>query len=166
MMKKFITGALVLVILGTSQTTGYAAYKSFPSFKYSRDVDQRPIKINSPKGDIVVQDSLLISVQVFDNASVTLNIYKVDSEKAEDALIFGPDKVDQGENLKIYTKELNDLSPGKYRMVFNVKDKLGNEIDPVIKYFTVEIKDAEMTKSLDSISKTNILENILERIKN
>lgn len=161
-MKKVITGALVLVILGTSQTTGYAAYKSFPSFKYSRNVDQRSIEIISPKGDIIVQDSLLISVQVFNNASVTLNIYKTDSDKLEDALVFGPDKVDQGENLKFYAKVLKDLSPGKYRMVFTVKDKNGNTREPVIKYFTVaKNKEQEMTKSLGSIQKTNPLERLL-----
>ena len=167
MKKKIITGALVLVILGASQTTGFAAYKSFPNYKYTtiNVVDQRTIEINSPKGDIIVQDNLLISVRVLDESSVTLNIYKVDSEKLADPLIFGPEKVDQGENLKVYTKELKDLSPGKYRMVFSVKDSTGNAKDPIVRYFTVKPKDVEMNRSLESIPKTNILENILNAIK-
>jgi len=166
MKKKIITGALVLVILGASQITGFAAYQSFPNYKYTINVvDQRTIEINSPKGDIIVQDNLLISVRVLDDSSVTLNIYKVDTEKLEDPLIFGPEKVDQGENLKVYTKELKDLSPGKYRMVFSVKDKSGNTKDPIVRYFAVKPKDVEMNRSLESIPKTNILENILNSIK-
>ena len=168
-MKKVITGALVLVILGTSQITGYANYKTVPSYRYTRNADQSPIEIISPRGNIIVQDSLLISVHVFDNASATLNIYKVDTDKLEDALIFGPDKVDQGARLKIYTKELKDLSPGKYRMVFSVKDKTGEPKTPVIKYFTVKNGEPEMARSLDSIPKTtvtNIIESIIDRIKN
>lgn len=165
MRKSIITGALVLVILGASQTTGYAAYKSFPSYNYSINVDQQTLEINSPKGDIIVQDNLLISVRVLNDSSVTLSIYKVDSEESEEPLIFGPEKVDQGENLKVYTKELSDLSPGKYRMVFDVEDKLGNPEEPVIRYFSVKTKDEEMTKSLERIKNTNILENILDNTK-
>lgn len=168
MIKKVVAGALVLVIIGVSQTTGHAAYKPFPSSIYSVNANRAPVEIISPKGDIIVQDSLLISVQVFDNASVTLNIYKQDTEGLEDLLIFGPDKVDGGENLKFYTKQLKDLSQGKYRMEFDVEDKEGNKEDPIIKYFTVKNKEAEINKSLDDISKTNtknILENILERNK-
>lgn len=163
MRKRVITGALVLVILGASQTTGYAAYKSFPSYNYSINVDQQTLEINSPKGDIIVQDSVLVSVRVLNDSSVTLNIYKEEAE-SEELLIFGPERVDQGENLKVYTKELNDLSPGKYRMVFSVEDKSGNPKDPIIRYFTVKAKDEEMSRSLEKIQSTNILESILNKI--
>jgi hypothetical protein len=165
MKKKVITGALVLVILGASQTTGYATYKSFPNYNYSINVDQQTLEINSPKGDIIVQDNLLISVRVLNDSSVTLSIYKENEDNSEESLIFGPERVDQGENLKVYTKELKDLSPGKYRMVFSVKDKLGNSKDSVIRYFSVKTKDEEMSRSLERIKSTNILENILEKIK-
>ncbi|MEW9123492.1 MAG: hypothetical protein AB2421_12355 [Thermotaleaceae bacterium] len=161
MFKKAITGALVLVIIGTSQTTGYAAHRHFAKYRFASEVKQDVLEIISPKGDVIVQDSLLISVQVLDSASVTLRIFKEDSEKSEDALIFGPEKVDQGENLKFYNKQLKDLSPGKYRMVFEVKDKDGNKKDPVVKYFTVKNKEEEMTKSINDIMNTNVLKDIL-----
>lgn len=163
MYKKAITGALVLVIISASNTTGYAAQRQFAQFKYrsNTEVNQGLIEIISPKGDVIVQDSLLISVQVLDNASVTLKIYKQDTAKLEDTLIFGPEKVDQGENLKFYNKQIKDLSPGKYRMVFEVKDKDGNKKDPVVKYFTVKNKEEEMTKSLNNIMNTNVLKDIL-----
>ena len=163
MYKKAITGALVLVIIGASNTTGYAAHRQFAQFKYklNTEINQGLIEIISPKGDVIVQDSLLISVQVLDNASVTLKIYKQDTAKLDDALIFGPEKVDQGENLKFYNKQIKDLSPGKYRMVFEVKDKDGSKKDPVVKYFTVKNKEEEMTKSLNNIMNTNVLKDIL-----
>lgn len=168
MIKRVLTGALVLVILGTSQATGYAASNSFLSYKYMRNVEQGPVEIISPKGDIITQDSLLISVWIFDSASITMSIYKVDTDEMENALVFGPEKIAQGEERKHYTNEIKDLSPGKYRMVFQVRDKDGKIKDTVIKYFTVNTKDAEISKSLDSMPKmnaTNILENILERSK-
>lgn len=158
MIKKVITGALVLVVLGASQTTTYATYKSFPSYIYSMNANASPIEIISPKEDIVVSDKLLISVKVFDNASVTLRIYREDAEKLENILIFGPDKVDQGQNLNFYNKELKDLSIGKYRMVFDVADKNGNKKDPVIKYFTVKNKELEINQSLENIPKINFKE--------
>ncbi|AOT70546.1 hypothetical protein [Geosporobacter ferrireducens] len=160
MYKKAITGALVLVIISASNTTAYAAHRQFAQIKYrsNTEINQGLIEIISPKGDVIVQDSLLISVQVLDNASVTLKIYKQDTD---DELIFGPEKVDQGENLKFYNKQIKDLSPGKYKMVFEVKDKDGNKKDPVVKYFTVKNKDEEMTKSLNNIMNTNVLKDIL-----
>ncbi|QEK13488.1 hypothetical protein FQB35_15130 [Crassaminicella thermophila] len=169
MKRSIITSALVLVILGASATTGYAAYKPFPSYIYSINANKDPIEIISPKGDIIVQDSLLISVQVRDDVSVSLSVYKEDTEETEDTLIFGPEKVDKGESLKFYNKQLKDLSPGKYRMEFDIKDKDGNEEEPIIKYFTVKNKEDEMNESLERIPKTkvtNILNKIIEQLGN
>lgn len=169
MMKKVITCILVLAILGASQATGFAYNRATSSLNFSRNGGQSAIEIISPRGSIILQDSLLISVHIFDNASATLNIYKVDTDELEDVLIFGPDKVDQGARLKIYTKELKDLSPGKYRMLFSIEDKLGEPMAPVIKYFTVKNGEPEMNRFLNSIPRTtvtNIIENIIGRIEN
>jgi hypothetical protein len=161
MIKKIITGALILVMLGTSQVIGYADYKSVSHYAYAVNPHQSPIEIISPKGDIIIQDNLLISVQVFDHASVILRIYKLDTGK----LIVGPDRVDQGENLKFYTKLLKGLLPGKYRMIFNIKDRYGNNKEPIIKNFTVKNKDIEMNKSLGNIPKLNVTD-ILKQLIN
>lgn len=165
MKRKVITSALVLVMLGASVTTSHGAYRSFPRYIYTINASQEPIKIISPKGDIIVQDSLLISVQVRDDVSVTLNVYKQDTEQSKDDLIFGPEKVEHGENLKYYNKQLKDLSPGAYKIKFDVKDKEGNEKKAIVKSFTVKNKDIEIEKLTDDLKKNStntILKNIAE----
>ncbi|MBS3995264.1 MAG: hypothetical protein KGZ33_05665, partial [Alkaliphilus sp.] len=60
-------------------------------------------------------------------------------------------------------------SPGKYRMLFSIEDKLGEPMAPVIKYFTVKNGEPEMNRFLNSIPRTtvtNIIENIIGRIEN
>ncbi|WP_129596311.1 hypothetical protein [Anaerophilus nitritogenes] len=160
MNRKIITSALILVILGASSVTGHAAYKPVQS-KVNVNVNKEPIEIISPKGDIIVQKSVLISVQVRQNVSVSLSVYK--EEEKEDTLIFGPEKVDQGESLKFYNKQLKDLSAGKYKMVFDIMDKEGNSKDPITKSFTVKDKEVEMNETLERIPKTNVT-NILDDI--
>ncbi|WP_053955052.1 hypothetical protein [Inediibacterium massiliense] len=159
MNRKIITSALIIVILGASSVTGHAAYKTVQS-KVNVNVNKEPIEIISPKGDIIVQKSVLISVQVIQNVSVSLSVYK---EEKEDTLIFGPEKVDQGESLKFYNKQLKDLSAGEYKMVFDIKDKDGKSKDPITKYFTVKDKEEEMNETLERIPKTNVT-NILDDI--
>lgn len=163
MKRKVITSALVLVMLGASVTTSHAAYRSFPRYIYSINASQEPIEIINPKGDIIVQDNLLVSVRVRKDVSVTLNVYKQDTDQSKDTLIFGPEKVEHGEKLKFYNKQFKDLSPGAYKIKFDVKDKDGNEMKPIIKAFTVKNKDVEIEKLTDDLKKSStntILNNI------
>ncbi|TCO77936.1 hypothetical protein [Marinisporobacter balticus] len=160
MKKKIIASALVLVILGTaSASLSYADYRPFPSYIYSIDANKEPIEIISPKEEIVVQDSLLISVQIQEGISVSLSVYK---EAKEEALIFGPEKVDTGESLNFYSTQLKDLSPGKYRIVFDIAKQDGKEQKPMIKYFTVKDKKEALKKTLENIEVINISDDILQ----
>ncbi len=64
---------------------------------------------------------------------------------------------------------MKDLSPGRYRMVFSGNDKMGESKAPVIKYFSVKNGEPEMTRFINSIPRTNItniIESIIDRIKN
>lgn len=171
MLKKVVAGALVVIILGTAGVTGHAASSRLSSYQYTRNITEGYVKIIQPTGDIIFENNVLISVQVFDNATVSLKIYKQDAVKADDvkieeitvgdavikgAVVFGPDKVEQGENLKFYQKRIR-LSPGKYAIVFDIRDKNGNKRDAAVKEFTVKNKEEEMNKTLNSIQNTNPL---------
>lgn len=160
MKKKIIASALILVMLGASVAVSYADYIPFPNYIYSIDANEEPIEIISPKEDVIVQDSLLISVKVRKGVSVSLSVYKEDEEES---LILGPEEVEAGESLNFYDKQLKDLLPGEYRIMFDIVDEDGNEKEPVIKCFTIKDKKEELNKTLESTKVTNIRDNILEQ---
>ncbi|WZL73082.1 hypothetical protein QBE52_18875 [Clostridiaceae bacterium 35-E11] len=162
MKRKVITSALILVMLGASATTSHAAYRSFPRYIYSINANEEPIEIISPKGDIIVQDNLLISVRVQeDDVSVTLNVYKQDIDQSKDSLIFGPEKVEHGEKLKFYNKQIKDLSPGSYKIKFDVKDKNGDKMKSIVKSIIVKNKDVEVEKLTEELQKPSTSSNTM-----
>jgi len=158
MKKGILTGILVLTILTASTGLVFADDSSTPADNadYAIDViaSKGAIEIISPKGNIIVQDSVLISVKVLNNASVILTIYKEPGTNP----IFGPQKIEPDNNLNFYTKHLKGLTPGEYKMVFDIQNQ-----EPVIKRFTVKDKEAEIRQSLQQIPKINILGNLLKQ---
>ncbi|QZY55148.1 hypothetical protein [Crassaminicella profunda] len=164
MKKNIITSALVLVILGASASTGYATYRPVPGYIYSINENEKALEIISPKQDIIVQDSLLISVKVRNDVSVSMSVYKEATKEKEEELIIEGEKIDPGETLGMYTKQLKDLEPGKYRIVFDVEDEEGNAQDSIIKNFTVKDKEEEINEILDQIPETKVT-NVLDDLK-
>lgn len=175
MLRKVMTGALVVVILSAANMTGAAAASQLPYYKYASNTAHGTIKIIQPTGDVIFRDSVLVSVQVFDDAAVSLSLYKIDTSKLGEAKVdtlkleefgdkgtrvYGPDKIEQGKKLKFYQKRIQNLSPGKYVLVFEVKD--GNKKDIITKEFTLKNKEEEINKTLNSIQNTNPLNNLLD----
>ena len=82
MRKRILTGILILAIFTASTGLVFADDSSSPAdgADYAINVlaSKGAIEIISPKGNIIVQDSVLISVKVLNNASVILTIYKPD----------------------------------------------------------------------------------------
>jgi len=174
MKRKIVVSALVLMMLGSSALTSNAYYKiADESPVYIQNVIVDPIKIISPKEDIIVRDSLLISVQIEEEVSVTLSVYKENKDTSKSRFskeekIIRAEKIEVGETLKCYNKQLKDLEPGKYRMVFNIEDQDGKELEPIIKYFTIKEKEEEISESLELISHTkvtNVLSDLSERLE-
>ncbi|MBF8982324.1 hypothetical protein IZY60_02120 [Lutibacter sp. B2] len=174
MKRKIVVSALVLMMIGSSALTSNAYYKiPDASPAYVKNVIVDPIKIISPKQDIIVQDSLLISVQIEEDVSVTLSVYKENKDTSKGKFskkqqILSPEKIEVGKALKCYNKQLKNLAPGKYRMVFNIQDKNGKELKPITKCFTIKEKEEEISESLELISHTkvtNVLSDISERLE-
>ncbi len=159
MRKRILTGILILAIFTASTGLVFADDSSSPAdgADYAINVlaSKGAIEIISPKGNIIVQDSVLISVKVLNNASVILTIYKEPGTKP----IFGPQKIEPENNLNFYTKHLKGLTPGDYKMRFDIQNK-----EPVIKRFTVKDKEAEIRQSLKQIPKMNILGNLFKQL--
>ncbi|QXM06972.1 hypothetical protein [Crassaminicella indica] len=164
MKKSIITSALILVILGASASTGYAAYRPVPSYIYSINENEKALEIISPKKEIIVQDSLLISVKVREDVSVSLSVYKEGTEDQEEELIIDEEKVEPGEALNMYTKQLKDLTPGKYKIVFEIEDQDGNHQDTITKKFTVKDKEEEINETLELIRETKAVD-VLDNLK-
>lgn len=146
MKRKLIASLLSLVIIGASMVSGYAYETSIPSYKNSIKANKETIRIISPKGNVIVQDQILISVKFREDVSVSLSVYK---EESEDTLIFESEKVEQGKRLKFYNKQLKDLESGKYRMVFSVQDEDGKPKENVVKHFTVKNKKEEVEEAVN-----------------
>ncbi len=177
MLKKVVTGALVVVILGTTGVTGHAASGKIPSYRYARNITENYVKVIQPASDqnIIFENNVLISVQVYDNATVSLRIYKQDAVKADNlkieefevdekttikGAVVLDDKIDQGE--KFYQKRIK-LNPGEYAIVSEIKDKNGKKQNPIVKKFTVKNKEEEVSKTLKDIQITNPLDNLINK---
>lgn len=168
-----IVSTLVLIMLGTSGINAYGVdvdKRSIPATKIEEALKiDEPIKIISPKQDVIVRDSVLISVQLQDHVSVALSVYKeVNTEEGEKefSIIVGPEEIEQGESLKFYSKELKDLSQGDYKIVFNVKDQDGEKQEDVVKYFTIKSEKEEIIKTIEEIPKTDmtsVLEDVINK---
>ncbi|PAB60170.1 hypothetical protein [Anaeromicrobium sediminis] len=174
MKRNMIVSTLVLIMLSTSGINAYGVdveKRSIPATKIEEALKiDRPVKIISPKQDVIVRDSVLISVQLQDNVSVALSVYKEvpTTEEGEEnfSIIVGPEEIEQGESLKFYSKELKDLSQGNYKIVFNVKDEDGKEEEDVVKYFTVKSEKEEIIKTIEAIPKadmTSVLEDVIKK---
>ncbi|MFZ5968295.1 MAG: hypothetical protein ACOYVK_14120 [Bacillota bacterium] len=144
MFKKVITGALVVVVLVSSNIVVYADTAN-PVLGVDKSIEADiNMVVNSPKknnnGEIIVLDNLLVSVQILENSSVTLNIYKEDSAKAE-YVIWKTETIDKGEDARTFVKEYKDLAVGNYKMVFEAKGKKSKSL-----LFKVEKKEKEIQK--------------------
>lgn len=174
MKRKIVVSALVLMMIGASALTSNAYYKiEDVNSIYVQNIPVEPIKIISPKEDIIVQDSLLISVQIEEEVSVTLSVYKENKDTSKgkffkEKQILKPEKIEVGKTLKCYNKQLKDLEPGKYTMVFNIEDQDGEKLERITKKFTIKEKEEEISESLELIAHTkvtNVLSNLSERLE-
>lgn len=170
MKRNVIVTTLVLIMLGTS---GFNVYgldienKSIPATKIEEALKiDKPVKIISPQQDVIVKNSVLISVQLQEDISVALSVYKeISSEEKENlTIVMGPEEIEKGQTLNFYSKEIRNLSQGNYKIVFDVKDAKGNKQDSLVKEFIIKSEKEDIIRSIETIPKSNIT-NILEDVR-
>lgn len=160
MLKKIITGTLVLIVMSTSSVVVYAGPQDeinidlkqlgTNSKELSLEVEEEKkeeIQIISPQispeEEVIADKNLLISINVVGESPITLRVYKIvkgneEEEPSEEAL-FDPQVIEPSEELETdFVKHIKDIEQGKYKMVFN-KD---GEEDPV-KVIEFEVKKTE-----------------------
>lgn len=160
MLKKIITGTLVLIVMSTSSVVVYAGPQDeinidlkqlgTNSKELSLEVEEekkKEIQIISPQispeEEVIADKNLLISINVVGESPITLRVYKIvkgneEEEPSEEAL-FDPQVIEPSEELETdFVKHIKDIEQGKYKMVFN-KD---GEEDPV-KVIEFEVKKTE-----------------------
>ncbi len=147
MIKKIITSTLIIVILSSSGAMVYADPISNANIAGVEEIQvkNKELEIISPRinssGFILPSKDLLISVKVLKESSVFLSVYKIVEENEE--VIFGPEYVKSGENLKIYNAYIKDIKPGNYKMEFT---KENEEVPFIVKRFTLLEKDKSIEK--------------------
>lgn len=164
MLKKIITGTLVLIVLSTSSVVVYAN----PLDKLSIDEkfqieDQELVKeaeveeteekkeldiqIISPQiisdKEIITEKNLLISVKVVGEDTVTLTVYKLSDDDSEDEeLLFDPEEIEPSDVLETdFVKYVKNIESGRYRMVFEI-----DEEDEPIKEEEFSVKATKVKK--------------------
>lgn len=160
MLKKIITGTLVLIVMSTSSVVVYAGPQDeinidlkqlgTNSKELSLEVEEEKkeeIQIISPQispeKEVIADKNLLISINVVGESPITLSVYKIvkgneEEEPSEEAL-FDPQVIEPSEELETdFVKHIKNIEQGKYKMVFN-KD---GEEDPV-KVIEFEVKKTE-----------------------
>lgn len=160
MLKKIITGTLVLIVMSTSSVVVYAGPQDEINIDLKQlDTNSKELNLEvqeekkeeiqiispqvSPEEEVIADKNLLISINVVGESPITLNVYKIlkeneESEESEEAL-FDPQVIEPSEELEAdFVKHIKDIEQGKYKMVFN-KD---GEEDP-IKVIEFEVKKTE-----------------------
>lgn len=150
MFKKIVAGTLVLVVLSTSGTVIYANGDNSidgETKEVSVQLSKEDIKLIKPElkdsGEIIQdQETLLISVQILTEASVTMNVYKTASEA--DELIFEEESINEKSAFDTYSTELKDIKPGDYKISF--KKEKEDEPFKIIEFSVKKELPADITK--------------------
>lgn len=167
MLKKIITGTLVLVVLSTSSVVVYADPKDklyIDEKVQAEKIEEKKeyVKIISPQiiqdKDVIAEKNLLISIKVLGEEPVTLSLYKIsddDSESLES--IFESEAIEPNDEMESdYAQYVKNIESGSYRMVF----KKDGEEEPIedIKFNVVvnEEKEDSLPNVLD-LSITDLL---------
>lgn len=190
-MKKSLTSGIILLLLfNSSATIGFADNKMklislVPAITIEEPIVEENvleeenagnIEIISPSGEVIVSDSILISMKINNVKSAVLKIYKVVEEADEETtetVIFGPEEIKTEDDFEFYTTQIDDVLPGNYKIVVNILDENNSTIENITKNVIVknkeEIKtDMDNTKQTikqtesNSFSIQNVLKNILK----
>ncbi|SKC88429.1 hypothetical protein [Maledivibacter halophilus] len=163
MLKKIITGTLVLIVLSTSSVVVYAVdpqdstnvidVKKENTALKELDVEikeekKEEIQIISPKinsdGEVVPNKNLVISVNLISDSPVTLNMYKVSNETQE--LLFDPQVIEPSDQASDFDKNIKDFKAGEYKMVFTRE----GEEEPIEE---IEFKVKKTEEVVDKVEK-------------
>ncbi|WP_432661980.1 hypothetical protein R9X47_15540 [Wukongibacter baidiensis] len=181
MLKKIITGTLVLIVLSTSSVVVYAdnedkLYIDEKLKMESQVLDEKvedqkteekketEIKIISPQiisdKEIITEKNLLISIKVIGEDTVTLSVYKLQDDAEEAELLFDPEEIEPSDEVESdYVKYVKNIESGKYRMVFEQdgKEEPIEEIEFDVKSTKVKKKDEVVSEEVED-SLPNLLD--------
>ncbi len=168
MLRKIITGTLVLIMLSTSSVVVYAGPLNGQNIdselKIENEKKEEKIEIISPQinpnEDVIAEKNLLISIKVIGESKVTLNLYKILDDSEELELL--SEEIEPNDELETnYAKNIKNIEPGKYKMVFKKdgKKKLKNIEFNVKK--TKEVVNKEIKDSLPELFDLSITDLLL-----
>lgn len=183
MLKKIITGTLVLIVLSTS-SVAYAG----PLDELNIDGKQLHIKadnvnikigkakkediqiispqISPEKKEVIAEKNLLISINVLGETPITLSVYKVskilkvneetmESEEIVEATELFTQVVEPNEELEAdFVKYIKDIEQGNYKMVFKE-----DGIQEPVKVIEFKVKKTEEVVNKENL---NTLPNLLD----
>ncbi|WP_069650727.1 hypothetical protein [Caloranaerobacter ferrireducens] len=186
MLKKVLTGALVIVIIGTYGTVGYSVGNDSEIEKNDTNIEivkkESIIDIIYPEDNLITTDNIVllsgrarqglkIIVEVYSSASLAGVDFNVDTlsindssmedvEEAEEVYTLETKEVLEVGDLGVFAKEL-ELKPGKNKISIYVID---DEVTDIITKY-VYVTDMEKVKEyIDNIGSMNFSETIRQMI--
>lgn len=177
MLKKIITGTLVLIVLSTSSVVVYAdpVDKLYIGEKFqmedqeldekTEEKEEQYIRIISPQiisdKEIITEKNLLISIKVVGEDPVTLTVYKLNDDDSEDAeLLFDPEEIEPSDEMESdFYKYVKNIESGRYRMVFerDGEEEPVEDIEFSVKATKVKSKDEVVNEEVED-SLPNLLD--------
>lgn len=159
------------------------------------------IDIISPQGDIILKDSLLVSVKITGETNVDMSLIKlekidadenstiksieefsfsekvtraayeiIDEPEVTEIQIFGPKIIEIEDEFQYFMTQIDDIIPGEYKLVLQVKNEDEQVKYIVEKQFVVKDKQSEVGVAEDQtplmeVNKTNgSIQNLLMNI--
>jgi len=174
MLKKIITGTLVLVVLSTSSVVVYAdptdklyidekvQTEDGEIKKSSEEEKKEYVKIISPQiisgKDVITEKNLLISIKVLGEESVTLSLYKVSDDDSENLeAVLESEEIEPNDELESdYVKYVKNIKSGTYKMVFQ-KDGEEEPIEDIEFDVVVNEEKKDSLPNLLDLSITDLL---------
>lgn len=165
MLRKIITGTLVLIMLSTSSVVVYAGPLNGQNIDSELKIEKEErIEIISPQinpnEDVIAEKNLLISIKVIGDSKVTLNLYKILEDSKELELL--SEEIEPNDELETnYAKNIKNIEPGKYKMVFKKDgEKKLKDIEFNVKK-TKEVVNKEIKDSLPELLDLSITDLLL-----
>lgn len=93
------------------------------------------ITIINPSAEIVYSKDLLVSLKVLEQKSLKVRVYKIEEKVT---LVHGPVFFDTKPSLGFYTTQVNDITPGKYRITVDTLNENKKVIETIKKEITMQ----------------------------
>lgn len=177
-MRKLVIALIIMLSMLSSTVFSFAALEPDPDVTLVNPVNNAIVYSNNLLISVKIQGQKSIRVQVYTEKQMvngTLSAVNIESltlsngavnKKSFTESLYNTTTYRSKNNLSFYTKQLNDLSPGLYKIKVDTLDSGEKPIYSMERYFVIKEKQEEDTKIFDKPQSGTMqfLQNLLKNI--